>query len=104
LGVLGVDQQRKLDLRGGDGADVDLAVGQRLEGGGGDPGVAAHADAYHRHLGDVGRAVEVVVADRVPRLGQHVGGTLVVGRRHREGEVGGLAVGRHALHDHVDVD
>src|SRR6185436_1360237 len=30
-----VDQDRDLDLGGGDGADVDGAVGERLEGGGG---------------------------------------------------------------------
>ncbi len=29
-------------------------VGQRLEGGGGDAGMAAHADADHRHLGQAG--------------------------------------------------
>ena len=44
LGVVGVDQERELDLRGGDSADVDAVLGQRLEGlGSGDPGVAAHA-------------------------------------------------------------
>ena len=31
-------------------------------------------------------------------------GALEVRRRHREGEVGGGAVGRDVLHDHVDID
>ena len=104
LGVGGVDQHRELDLRRGDGADVDAAAGQRLEGVGGDAGVAAHADADHRDLGDVGRAVDVVEADRGLGLVQHVDRALIVGGRHREGEVGGGAVGGDVLHDHVDVD
>ncbi len=56
-----------------------LRSASALNGRGGDAGVAAHADADHRHLGDVGRAVEVVVADRGARLGEHVGRALVVG-------------------------
>ena len=40
------------------------AFGQRPEGLRGDAGMAAHADADHRNLGDVGRAVEPLVADR----------------------------------------
>ena len=48
------------------------AVGQRLERLGGDAGMAAHADADHRDLGDVGRAVEPVEADRVLGLVEHV--------------------------------
>ncbi len=50
LGVGRIDQHREFDLRRGDGADVDAAGGQRLEGLGRDAGVAAHADADHRHL------------------------------------------------------
>jgi hypothetical protein len=34
-------------------------LGQRLEGVGGDAGMAAHADADDRDLGDVGRALTV---------------------------------------------
>jgi RelE toxin of RelE / RelB toxin-antitoxin system len=41
LGIRPVDQDRNLDLRRGDGADVDAFVGERLEGGGGNAGVAA---------------------------------------------------------------
>src|SRR5258706_13832697 len=63
LGVLGVDQEREFDLGGGDGADVDLAIGQRLERPRRDAGVAAHADYDHRYLGAAGRAVEPLIAD-----------------------------------------
>src|SRR4029077_12839288 len=94
LGGVGVDQERELDLRGGDGADVDAVLGQRLEGLGGDAGVAAHADPDHRHLGDVGGAVPALEADLGAGAVEHAGGALVVGCRHREGEVGGGAVGR----------
>ena len=47
LGVVGIDQQRKLDLGGGDRADVDSLLRQRLECLGSDTGVAAHANADH---------------------------------------------------------
>ncbi len=77
---------------------------QRLERLRRDAGVAAHADADHRNLGDVGGAVEPLVADRALGLLDGDAGALVVGGRHREGEVGGGAVGRDVLHDHVDVD
>ena len=43
FGKCGVYQKRKLDLRGGDGADVDRAVGERAERLRGDAGVAAKA-------------------------------------------------------------
>ena len=71
---------------------------------GGDAGMAAHADADHRNLGDVGGAVEPGIADRLLRLGDGVERALVVRGRHGEGQVGGLAVGRDVLHDHVDID
>ena len=83
-----VDQYRYLDFRRRDGADVDALAGQRLETVGGDAGVAAHADADDRDLGDVGRALHRLVADRAPRLLQHLPRALVVGGRHREGHVG----------------
>src|SRR6195256_6376584 len=51
LGEGGVDQQRKLDFRGRDGADIDAAVGERPERIGRYPGMAAHADPDDRDLG-----------------------------------------------------
>src|SRR5258707_10764884 len=63
FGIGGVDQHRELDLGGGDGADVDIALGQRLESLRRHPGMAAHAAADHRNLGDVGGAVEPRIAD-----------------------------------------
>src|SRR5215467_834603 len=93
LGEGGVDQQRELDLGRGDGADVDPAVGERAERLGGDAGVAAHADADDRYLGDIGRAVDPLIADVVARLVDGGPCALVVSGRDREGEVGGGAVG-----------
>ena len=46
----------------------------------------------------------MVVADIALGLLDGHAGALVVGRGHREGEVGGRAVRRDVLHDHVDVD
>ena len=43
LGVGGVDQHGKLDLRGCNGPDVDLSLGKCGERHGGDAGVAAKA-------------------------------------------------------------
>src|ERR1700761_1435529 len=60
--VGGIDQYRKLDFRGRDGADVDVARGQRRERLGGDAGMRAHAAADYRDFGDVGRAVDGVRA------------------------------------------
>src|SRR5581483_5619850 len=104
VGLGGLDQHGEFDLRGGDGEDVDLVFGQRLEGPGGDAGVAAHADADDRHLGDVGRPVEPLEADLALGLVEGDAGPLVVGGRHGEGQIGGGAVGGDVLHDHVDVD
>src|SRR3954447_5104163 len=44
LGIGGIDQDRDLDLGGGDRLDVDPLLGQRLEHLGGNAGMAAHAD------------------------------------------------------------
>src|SRR5450759_841479 len=67
-------------------------------------GMRSHADADHRHLGDVGRPVHPFIADRALGLLDGDPRALVVGRRHGEGEVGGGAIGRDVLHDHVHVD
>src|SRR3954447_411097 len=71
--IFGVDQQRELYFGGRDGADVDPALGQRLEGPGGDPGMAAHANADDRDFGDIAGPVDAIVADFPLCLGQHVG-------------------------------
>src|SRR4030088_364222 len=63
FGVGGVDQHRKLDLGGGDGADVDIARGQRRERLCRDAGMAAHAAADHGNLRHIGGAVEPRIAD-----------------------------------------
>ena len=104
FGVGGIDQHRKLDLGGGDGADVDVARGEGGERLRRDAGMAAHAAADHRDLGDVGGAVEPRIADPGLGRGDGVAGAVIVGGRNREGEVGGLAVLGDVLHDHVDVD
>src|SRR5664279_3372578 len=104
LGVGGVDQYRYLDFRRRDGPDVDALGGQGLEAVGGDPGVAAHADADDRDLGDVGRALDRLVADGSAGGFQHAAGAVVIGGRHGEGHVGLAAVLRDVLYDHVDVD
>src|ERR1700688_110564 len=66
--------------------------------------MAAHAAADDGDLGDVGGAVEPLIADLAFGRGDGVAGAGVVGSRHREGEVVGGAVLRDVLHDHVDVD
>src|SRR3984957_1083498 len=104
LGIGGVDQYRKLDFGGGDGADVDVACGQGGERLGGDTGMAAHAAADHRKLRDIGGAVEPDIADLGLGRGDGIAGAGVVRGRNGEGEVGGGAVLRDVLHDHVDVD
>src|ERR1700689_2895301 len=71
LGKGGVNQKRKLDLRGSNGADIDGALGQGAEGFRRHAGMAAHADADNRNLGDIGGAVEALEADRFLRLGDH---------------------------------
>ena len=44
------------------------------------------------------------ITDRLFCLGEDIERALIVRRRHGEGEVGVLAVGRDVLHDHVDID
>src|SRR5260370_1893557 len=66
--------------------------------------MAAHAGAGHRDFCDIGGAVEPCIADPGLGAGDGVAGADIIGGRHREGEVGGGAVLRNVLHDHVDVD
>src|SRR5215471_4191958 len=104
FGIGRVDQQRELDFRRGDGTDVDPAFGQRPESLRGDARVTAHADADHGNLRDVVRTVEAFEADRLLGLDQHRLGAVEIRRRYGEGEVGGRAVGRNDLYDHIYVD
>src|SRR5207344_1280943 len=64
VGLGGLDQDGEFYLRGGNGEDIDLLAGQGLERLGGDAGVAAHTDADDGYLGDVGRPVQSLKADR----------------------------------------
>src|SRR5258708_9667579 len=66
--VGGVDQQRKLDLRGRDGANIYAAVSQGPKGFSRDAGMAAHSNPDDRDLRDVGCAVEALLADLPPVL------------------------------------
>ena len=52
--VRSVDQDRDLDLRRGDSANVDALVGKRLEGRCGNTGIATHADADDGDLSEPG--------------------------------------------------
>ena len=93
------------DLRGADQLEVHAGVGQRAEELRGDAGVRAHAGADQRHLADVLVEADVGVADGVLDLLQRRDGGRAVALGQREGDVGELAgLGRHVLHDHVDVD
>src|SRR5438132_1172723 len=91
FGIGGIDQQRELDLRGGDGADVDPALGERLERLRGHTCVAAHPDADHRDLCDVVRAVEAFEADRFLEFREYPLGPLEIRGRHRERKMAGGA-------------
>src|SRR5665647_1209781 len=62
--LISVDQDGEFNFGRGDGENIDLLLGQRLERLGGDAGMAAHADADDRDLGDVGRAIHPLKADR----------------------------------------
>src|SRR6202171_4380412 len=97
FGIGGVDQYRKLDFGGGDGADVDVAGGKRCKRFRGDAGMAAIAAADQRDFCDMGAAVEPRVTDSALRTGDSVAGADIIRGRHGEGEVGGGAVLRDVL-------
>src|SRR4051812_6693173 len=93
------------DLRGADQLEVDPGVGQGAEEPRGDAGVRPHARPDQRHLADVLVEADVGVADGVLDLLQRGQRRGAVALGQREGDVGELArLGRHVLHDHVDVD
>ena len=98
-----VDDDGNLDLRRRDHLNVDPLFRQRAKRGAGDARVRAHADADHRHLGDLVaalyRARVNVCRDRLQRL-EHL---LVVVAMHGKREIGESVV-TDVLHDHVDVD
>src|SRR5712671_19449 len=102
--VGGIDQQRKLDLRGRDSANIYAAVSERPKGLGGNAGVAAHSNPDDRDFRDVGCAIEALVADLRPRVGYRLLGALEIGSRHRKSQIGRSAVRRHVLNDHVHID
>src|SRR6201987_5967295 len=58
FGEGGINQKRKFYLGGGDSANIDGPLSQGLECFGRHAGMAAHANADHGNLGDVGGAVE----------------------------------------------
>ena len=65
-----------LDVAGGDHADVDIGVGQRLKQLGGHAGVRPHAAAHDRHLRQVGAVLHAAGAKLGHRLfggGQRLG-------------------------------
>src|SRR4029079_11552249 len=104
IGLGGLDQDGEFYLRGRDGEDIDLLAGQSLERLGGDAGMAAHTDADDGYLGDVVRPVQPLKADRALGLVEGDARTLIVRGWNREGEVGGRAVYRDVLHDHIHVE
>ena len=103
VGVLLVDENGDLDLAGADHLDVDLSVVERLEHLGGNTGVALHARADDRDLGDLvviehflGAEVLHVVLQAVDRL-------LTSGLGYREADVLESVVA-DGLEDDVDID
>src|SRR3546814_10596419 len=81
LGIILLEQHAYLDLRRGDRLDVDAAFAQRLEHRRGDTGVAAHADADHRDLGDAGVVLEIDEADPLARGIEHLDRAREIGGR-----------------------
>src|SRR5215475_14698082 len=68
VGLISLDQHREFDLGCGDGENIDFLLRKSLEGLCRDAGMAAHADADNRDLGDVGRSVKPFEADCTLRL------------------------------------
>ena len=66
--------------------------------------MAAHAAADHRDFRYIGGAIEPGIADSALGRRDGVTGAGIIRGRNGEGEVGGGAVLRDVLHDHVDID
>src|SRR4051794_29766846 len=93
------------DLGGGDHLDVDARLADAREEGRGDARVRPHAGADQRDLADVVVEEQALELDLLldPVQGRHRG--RAVGLGQGEGDVGTAgSLGRHVLHDHVDVD
>ena len=86
LGVGRVDQYADFDLGCGDRLDIDAFFGKRAEHLRGNAGVASHANADRRHLGDVGRAAQVQITDALLGVAQDFQRPVEIGALHREGE------------------
>ena len=53
FGIVQMDQNRDLDLTGGDHLDVDIGFAQGFKHLGGNTGVGLHACANYRYLGNI---------------------------------------------------
>src|SRR5262249_29495063 len=104
LGIRGIDQDADFDLRGRDRQNIDAFCGKALEHLGSNSGVASHADADDRDLHDVGRALDVEVADDLARPFEDLERSRQLRRLYRKRHVGMTTVGRKILNDHIDVD
>src|SRR6266446_841595 len=102
--VGGIDQQRKLDLRGRDSANIYAAVSEGPKGFSRDASMAAHSNPDDRDFRDIGCAVEALVADLRPCVGYRILGALEIGSRNRKSQISRSAVRRHVLNDHVHID
>src|SRR5215831_13882119 len=102
--VGGIDEERKLDLRGRDGANIYAAVGEGPKGFSRDASVAAHSNPDNGDFRDIGCAVEALVADLRPCAGYRLLGAFEIGSRNRKSQISRSAVRRYVLHDHVHID
>ena len=66
--------------------------------------MAAHADTDHRDLDHVGIRLQRDEAENLFLRLERRHRAREIGLGHREGEIGGLAVIRDVLDDHVDID
>src|SRR4029078_8091546 len=83
LGIGSIDQYADFDLRGRNRLDIDAFFGKGAEHLGGNAGVAAHADADGRDLGDVRGAAQIGITDGLPRLLKPLDGAVEIGALQR---------------------